>query len=204
MSSPSHNQHDPAESGFTLLEILVVTLVFGLLATALWEGISVGTHGWASQQKFYESSTELVDMETALRRVIARAEPTDNDLPPAFGGLTDRLRLISWLPENGGYKHDIEAGLGLNAQHQLILRWRPFRRARCATDDPAFHEEILARNVRAITFSYYGRKEEIHGWQESWNQPGLPFLVKLHVDFMRTDLNWPDIYIRPLMAGTES
>lgn len=198
-------KHDPeSDAGFTLLEMLVVTMVFGLLSVALWEGLSVGTRGWATQQKLYDHSAELEDMENALRRIIARAETSDTGQSPALTGTSDRLRLIFWLPEDGGYHHDIEAGLGLNAQHQLVLRWRAFRRARCPTDDISFHEEILLRNVRAISFQYYGRKGEVHGWQDIWRSPNLPLLVKIHFTFMTPDRVWPDISVRPLLSGGES
>jgi general secretion pathway protein J len=194
----------PAESGFTLLELLVVTVVFGLLTTALWEGLSIGTRGWSQGQRLYDSTAELQGMEDALRRVIARAEPSDSGLPPSFGGLPDRLRLIAWLPQDGGWHRDIEAGLGLNARHELVLRWRPFRRAACVGDDVSFREEVLAGNVRSVTFSYYGRKGDVHVWQDGWTAAALPLLVRVRIDFIDGARTWPTILVRPLLAGNDS
>lgn len=192
------------DDGFTLLEMLVVTVVFGLLSVALWEGLSVGTRGWTQERKHHDISVEMADLDSALRRIVARAELSDPDLPPALSGTEDRLRLISWLPENNGFQHDIEAGLGINGDHEFVLRWKGFQRAQCVDANPAFHEEVLARDIRAVSFSYYGRKGDVHGWQNSWTKPDLPLLIKIHIVFLNHNRSWPDIYIRPLLSGMES
>ncbi|WP_086642739.1 prepilin-type N-terminal cleavage/methylation domain-containing protein [Acetobacter sp. DsW_063] len=192
------------DAGFTLLEIIVVTLVFALLSTALWQGSAIGVRGWALEQKTFEHMSDLQSMEDALRRIVTRSELSDPGLPPAFTGVNDRLSLISWLPQQEGYAHEIEAGIGVDAKHRLVLRWRPYRRARCAGAEQAFHEEVLARDIQAISFSYYGRKESFHGWQSNWSRPELPLLVRIHIVTMTPGVQWPDMLIHPSLSGAES
>lgn len=192
------------DAGFTLLEIIVVTLVFALLSTALWQGSATGVRGWALEQKTFENMNELQGMEDTLRRIVSRAELSDPGLPPAFTGANDRLSLISWLPQQNGYADEIEAGVGVDAEHRLVLRWRPYRRARCGTAEQTFHEEILARNIQSITMSYYGRKDTYHGWRSDWSRPDLPLLIRIHIAPMAAGAQWPDILIRPNLATAES
>ncbi|WP_367161088.1 prepilin-type N-terminal cleavage/methylation domain-containing protein (plasmid) [Kozakia baliensis] len=192
------------DSGFTLLEILVVTIVFGLLSMALWEGIGVGTRGWSLEERRYTHEVEFQGLEDSLRRLIERAEIGDPGSEGALLGTTDRLRLVSWLPEHNGYEHEIEAGLGINARKDLVLRWRRYIRAECIGIDESFHEEVLAHHVRAMTFSYYGLQNGHHSWQSVWASPYLPLLIKIKLEFTSAQEEWPEILIRPVLSGAES
>ncbi len=192
------------DAGFTLLEILIVTMVFGLLSVTLWEGIGVGTRGWSLETRRYGQETELQELEDSLHRLIERAEISDPGNAAAFSGVSDRMRLIAWLPEEGGFSHEIEAGFGINARHDFILRWRPFRRAECPGEEAPFHEEILAHGVRAVSFSYYGMQNGHHLWQSAWTSHALPLLVRISFAFMTPQKDWPDIMIRPLRSGADA
>ncbi|MBV1836747.1 prepilin-type N-terminal cleavage/methylation domain-containing protein [Acetobacter estunensis] len=192
------------DEGFTLLEILVVTIVFGLLCVALWQGIGVGTRGWFMAERRYSADVAGEGIEDALRRLLERAEVPDNANTPTLSGQVDRLRVVSWLPEKEGYAHEVEAALGVNAQHELVLRWHPYRRADCPNEAEVPHEEVLAQGVRDLEFSYYGLSGGRHTWQSAWNSPHLPLLVRVHVGFVAAGKNWPTIMIRPLLSGAES
>lgn len=198
MRGPSH------DTGFTLLEILIVTLIAGLLTLTLRSGLSTVSQGWINQKKITSATEEMQSMETALRGLIARAETSDTDQPPSLSGKADRLRLITWLPAAQGYQHDIEAGLGVNASHQLVMRWRPFYRGTCRGDHMILHEEILAHDIRAVTFSYYGRDEEGEGWQSTWEKTTLPLLIRIHSVPDNAEHSWPDIDIHPLLSGSDT
>ncbi|NHO32816.1 prepilin-type N-terminal cleavage/methylation domain-containing protein [Acetobacter fallax] len=191
------------DAGFTLLEILVVTIVFGLLSVALWEGVGIGTRGWALEEHRYGRELEFQGLEDSLHRLIERAELSDPGNPGAFSGQADLLRLISWLPEGNGFDHEIEAGLGVSGRHELVLRWRHYRRAKCPGDDASFHEEVLAHGVRAASFSYYGMQNGRHVWQSVWSGQYLPLLVKIKIDFTASRDEWPEMLIRPLRSGAD-
>lgn len=192
------------DDGFTLLEILVVTVVFGLLSVALWEGIGVGTHGWSMAEHRHDDEISGQGIEDALRRLIERADVPDNGGAGKFSGQEDRLRVISWLPEKNGYEKEVEAAFGVGAHHELAVRWQPYRRAICAEQPDALHEEILARGVSSIEFSYYGLQGGRHVWQSVWNSPNLPLLVRVQVHFLAPGKSWPTMMIRPLLSGAET
>ncbi len=192
------------DDGFTLLEILVVTVVFGLLSVALWEGIGVGTHGWSMAEHRHDDEMAGQGIEDALRRLIERADIPDNGGAGRFSGQADRLRVIAWLPEKNGYEKEVEAAFGVDAHHELVVRWQPYRRANCPEQPEALHEEILARGISAIDFSYYGLQGGRHVWQSTWNSPYLPLLVRVQVHFLTAGRSWPTMMIRPLLSGAEA
>lgn len=189
------------DAGFTLLEIMVVLVVFGLLSLALWTGIGVGTRGWRSGEQLSVSVEQAQDTEDALRRMMTRADQGDEGGPAALSGGADRLKLVSWLAKGGGYTSEAEVGLGVNAEHNFVLRWRPYVHTRCLPPDEGYQEEVLMGGVKGVEFSYYGLGDGRPGWHHAWNTPRLPQLVRVHFAFMKSGQHWPDILIHPLLAG---
>ncbi|QDH25322.1 prepilin-type N-terminal cleavage/methylation domain-containing protein [Neokomagataea tanensis] len=196
MTEPAH-----PDSGFTLLEIMVVLVVFGLLSLALWTGIGVGTRGWRSGEQLSVSVQQAQDTEDVLRRVLTRADISDEGGAPSLTGEGDRLRAVSWLAQGGGYAHEAEIGLGVNAKKQLVLRWRTYVRTRCPRPDEAYQEEILISGLQGVDFSYFGMADGSMGWHKSWSSTSLPQLVRVHFHFIKAGQRWPDILIHPLLSG---
>ncbi len=192
---------DSGEDGFTLLEILVVTVVFGLLSVALWQGVGVGTRGWSQAERRYGDEVTFQGAEEALRRLIERAETPDGRGASLFSGDAERLGFVSWLPEQGGYGRQVQVGLGVDAGKRLVLRWRRFRRADCALQPEIPHEETLAHDVGRVEFSYYGVVEGHYVWQKTWESRGLPLLVRIRMERIDGGTLWPAILVRPLLAA---
>ncbi|GBR47140.1 general secretion pathway protein J [Neokomagataea tanensis NBRC 106556] len=189
------------DEGFTLLEIMVVLVVFGLLSLALWTGIGVGTRGWRSGEQLSVSVQQAQDTEDALRRILTRADQSDDGGPAAFSGGADRLKLVSWLSKGGGYAGEAELGLGVNAEHNFVLRWRSYVHTRCLPPDEGYQEEALMGGIKGVEFAYYGMADGHFGWHSAWNVPRLPQLVRVHFDFIKAGQRWPDILIHPILAG---
>lgn len=189
------------EDGFTLLEILVVTVVFGLLSVALWQGVGVGTRGWSQAERRYGDEATFQGTEESLRRLIERAEPPDARGASVFSGDAERLGFVSWLPEQGGYRKQVQVAFGVDADKRLVLRWRRFRRADCALQPEIPHEETLAHNVGRVEFSYYGVVEGHYVWQKTWESRALPLLVRIRLERVGGGDLWPAILVRPLLAA---
>ncbi|MEJ5142364.1 prepilin-type N-terminal cleavage/methylation domain-containing protein [Gluconobacter albidus] len=192
---------DSGEDGFTLLEILVVTVVFGLLSVALWQGVGVGTRGWSQAERRYGDEATFQGAEEALRRLIERAETPDGRGASLFSGDAERLGFVSWLPEQGGYGKQMQVAFGVDAGKRLVLRWRRFRRADCTLQPEIPHEETLARDVGRVEFSYYGVVEGHYVWQKTWESRGLPLLVRIRMERIDGGALWPAILVRPLLAA---
>jgi prepilin-type N-terminal cleavage/methylation domain-containing protein len=65
------------DAGFTLLEVLVTLVVFGILLEVLAQGLHVGLRGWTVAQEIGAGTATLETTDLALRELLERASPAD-------------------------------------------------------------------------------------------------------------------------------
>ena len=96
--------------GFTLVEVLVAVLAFGLLAAAAYTGLSRMADGAGRLDGRAEQLAELqravAALDQDLRQLVSRAAPgPDGALRPALAGAPDRWtghRSGRWVPDDRG------------------------------------------------------------------------------------------------------
>ncbi len=78
------------QSGFTLLEVLVVLLVLGLLILGINQGTRFGLQAWEIETRLVDDDADMDGVERVLRNIISEADPGDptgevaSGLIPAF------------------------------------------------------------------------------------------------------------------------
>jgi general secretion pathway protein J len=180
--------------GFTLLEILVALVVFGILMLGVTRGTQFGMAAWSRQTAMIAAATDIDSVDRALRRLIEQTDPGTAQAPLLMTGSADRVVFTSDLPLAAAAA-DRRADMMLRFDKgRLILRWTPHRHAQPIGGAPPPQEEILLTNLQGLTISYWPRPPG-SGWQAAWASPGLPELVRIHLALKgRT---WPDIIAAP-------
>lgn len=201
-----------AESGFTMVELLVALALLSLLSVGLFGGLSFGFHAWQHGGARTERSQHILTAQNFLRRIIADIYPQFVGEDPTRGhvdlagsamsleflasapialGHSGRLRYRLFVERHGGI-----ADLMMTATQELADS-----DARGATE-----RRTLLADVGALAFSYFGRTrgEKAAQWRDAWSgQTAPPQLVRIRVpsDDARA---WPDLVVALRVGVDES
>lgn len=194
------------EAGFTLLEILVALVVLGFLLAGLAQGVRFGLRAWDSQSRVLNSQSEADAVERVLRRMITLADPGRATIAARINGSRSTLSIVTSLaggrlPALG----EVDAAIGVDSAHRLVLRWTPYLNAVRLLPSPAPDQAVLLNGVDHLDIAYWGpdasRAEAARGWHSQWQGPELPELVRIQLVFPADDSrHWPPIIAAPMRA----
>jgi general secretion pathway protein J len=191
--------HGKRSNGFTLLELLVALTVLGFLLVGLAQGVHFGLLTWVTQVRLTSGNDELDTLDNTVRHVIEGADPGDDVDPAPFVGSGDSLNCITALPNAAGPSpsRHIRAVLMVDADHRLVLRWRPYLHATRLGSPVASTETELLRGVSRMELAFW---RPASGWVSAWRSPDLPTLVRVRLKFPADDSrHWPDIVAAPVL-----
>jgi general secretion pathway protein J len=186
------------QRGFTLLEVLVTLVAFGLLMVGLMQGGRFGLAAWRAQDSGAWRNADLEAADRILRLLITEAHPGTKDDPPAFVGLPGGIVLRTALPQmaDGASARGVDAALGIEAGRALVLRWSPH-----GAGGARVTQDTLLAGLDHIEFAYWRApsRSAPGGWQREWREAKLPALVKVRLEFPARDRrHWPDIVASPM------
>jgi general secretion pathway protein J len=191
-----------SSSGFTLLEILVALVVFGFLMIGLTEGMQFGLHARSVQTRAVDAVGALETTDRVLRTLIEQMDPGTDDHPATVTGSAHSLAFPTTLPngETGIDARLIDAALGVDGAHRLVLRWTPRAHAVRLGPPPVPVENVLLTGVDHVDFAYWviprGGGAQ---WVGSWSDTSLPVLVRMHIVFAKGDRrHWPVMIMAPM------
>ena len=185
--------------GFTLLEILVALVVLGFLVIGLTEGVHFGLRAWELQARMIGRRQDLDAVDRTLRRLVETMDPGTSADPLTLQGNPTSLAFTAELPMTSPLPiRRADVGLGVDAAHRLVLRWTPHLHAIRFGAAPAAQTSELLRGVDRLEVAYWGPAAG-GGWQNRWNQAGLPGLIRIRLIFIKGDpRHWPDIVAAPM------
>lgn len=187
------------EAGFTLLELLVALVIFGIMLASLTQGTRFGLTLFQRQQAVVSSTGNLSEIDHLMRRLIEEAEPGSQDDPRTLTGTHHGIALRSRIPTGIATSplnrlSDLRLSLEGN---QLVLTWLPHRHAIALTPAPPPQHATLMTEVSDLEISYFSMGQ----WHPSWAQDQLPELVRIHVvSTNEHNRHWPDIVISPMRS----
>jgi general secretion pathway protein J len=194
------------QSGFTLLEMVVVVTVLGFLMIGLTHGVRTGLALWEAQSRRVGDTAELDAAARILRSLLSGIAP-----PPSSGvaagaaggsqlkGTAASLAFVGDLPTGLGTTQRADITLELN-QGRLVLVWTPHRHE--SSTAPALQptKTELLGNVEHLDLAYWGTApsgQEV-GWQTAWDGPAIPELVRIRLVFGENDRRrFPDLIAAP-------
>ncbi len=204
--SETSSRHVASDSGFTLIELLVAMTLLGILMTALFGGLRLGTRVWEASERVLEDEGKAMAIRKFLHDRFEQALPiADNRHAAVFKGGPSTLRFVSTMPESVGFgPYVIELILapapGNADSADLKLRWRLAMNA--STDTDAISERVLLGDLGRAEFAYFGNKAGKDGksaWHREWAEAErLPELIRLDLEFAAGgDRHWPILVVAP-------
>jgi general secretion pathway protein J len=193
--------------GFTLVELLVATTLLALLSMVLFGGLRFGARAWEAGGESIERTSETEAAQEVLRRTLVESfafRGTGEGEQPAFSGQADRIAFVAPMPRHAGAAGPGRYAIWLDGSGNLSMAWEPRRPER--EIDAAFEGEpsVVLQHVAGLRFSYFGaeRTGQPAAWQDRWESPGLPLLIRIELGFEPSDRRrWPDLVIAPRLAG---
>lgn len=181
------------EAGFSLIEMMVATLIFGLVSAAgvtLLAGFQTGQRHMAAADRFLaDVQTVRALMKSDLENVIAR--PTRGALggtkATVFkGGLVGEENFLAFVRGNYlGAKVDPALPAIQRIEYQLkagSLVRRSYARPDITSDTPVF-EQILLGDITGLRIEFFHGNDRADTWDSNFlSVPRLPELVIFELD----------------------
>lgn len=176
-------QRQCRQAGFTLVEMMIALLIFGMLAAAGVALLSVSVRAQAATGAKLDDVAALNRMSSVMQGDLAQAvvRPTRNeagDLTPAFVGTAGEMTLV-----RGGWTN-LDAAPRASAQK---VRYRVaeggLQRITWPMLDggPALAPAVLLDHVASATLRYRFAGAWSERWEGALTQPPLPQVVELSV-----------------------
>ncbi len=184
------------DAGFTLLEMLVALVVFGLVMEGIAQTFKFGLIAWRQGPVRTVEPENLAALDAALERIIAQT------LPGTMAGRADQLAFTTTLPPGARLQGALaDAAIMATPDGTLILRYRLHPAGIPLQPLPPPRIETLAQGVTGLQAAYLTSKAGTPPvWTAKWQGNGLPLLVRLHIG-LADGRDWPDLIIAPVEAG---
>jgi general secretion pathway protein J len=191
------SSRDGAESGFTLLEIIVALVVLGVLLATLSQGVHFGFAAWGRQDQMLRTGEALEAADRTLRRLVEQAEPGTERSGTMLTGHAHAMAFTSTLPiGHDGAPSEADISLTVDHESRLILSWLPHLHARRLQPAPQPHVSVLLDHVAGLELNYWS--DATGRWSRDWRENALPDLVRIRITFPEHDpRHWPDIVAAP-------
>jgi general secretion pathway protein J len=190
------------QSGFTLLETLVVVVVLGFLMVGLTHGVRTGLSLWEAQTRRVGETAELDAAARILRTLMSgivlqpsAALSTAAAGQGEFKGTATSLSFVGDLPTGLGTTRHANITLELE-QEQLVLRWAPRRHELSEAPPPESVKTELVSHVKHLDLAYWGASspDQSPGWQAQWEGAAMPELIRIRLALAGNDRRrFPDL-----------
>ena len=190
----------PGQHGFTLLEVLIAVAIIGMVVVLCDQGIAYALRATSMQAEIKERHGDLGEVDLALRRVIAFADPGQYPEPATLRGEAGALSLVTELPmQADGDSTRVAATLSAAGGH-LLLTWRRLRHVQSYGGTPPLQTTVILDGVQRLELAYFARGGAT--WSSSWTSETLPALVRIQIVFDGPK-HWPPIVAAPVREALQ-
>jgi len=203
------------ESGFTLIEIIIVMTMLALLMTMVYGAINTSRKMSAKGIKRIDATNEVRVVQNLIRRQVSRILPMafkeeDNSFV-IFEGDEDHIMYVSPMPgylgKGGPHVQLIEI---VNAKGGRILQFSHWLLNDSLEEEDFEDSEqepvVLLENIRDAKFSFMKLDEEgePEDWENEWEEPeNTPLMVQLEVDMGdKALMPWPTMEVALMLDAT--
>ena len=194
-----------AQSGFTLLELLVAIMILTLIMTTALGAVRVGSRSFEAGVSRADETAEIRVIANVLRRQFRQLLPftrTENNHDfIAFEGSRQHVQFVAPAPDSAtgpGYLvYRLAAGSSPDA-NSLVLDFAPFDPGSDRFELPDNSgRELLAKGLR-VSFDYFGALQELDppDWHDEWlpDSARLPTIVRMRLT--TAGQQWPELLFR--------
>jgi len=197
-----NNNHKPYENGgFTLLEMLIAMALMGLVATALYSSMYIGTKAGQSCSAAVRPYRRLNPALEFIRKDLACSLPPDGILSAQFQG-TDQLGpagddadsilfyCSTYIPSEDEIAGDVvkteyvlEDRQGWD--EQVLVRRRTTNLLSPTTSEA--EEEVICRGIHSLDIKYYDGYDWLDCWDSTTHNNALPLAVEVTITLVDTE-----------------
>lgn len=200
-----------SQHGLTLIELLISLVIISIVITLCANGFTFGTRVWAKVDMHQEHLDEVATAQRFLRKVLSEAVfyPIEEDQTrnKYFTGDADKMIFLAPAPQYGLddylYIYEIFKQKEKGA-YNLSIRYLPANSYFSGKARVADRDVKLIKNVKKITFQYYGLSQKIgaYSWYSKWqNQTSLPSRVSIEVESFEGSATWPLLIAETKFGG---
>ncbi len=199
-------------SGFTLIEVLMVMTLLGVMMVLLFGSLKICADSWHKGENKIAQVNEVAVVYNFFQQHLAVAKPLLNDFKKsdlqaklAFQGKKQSLQFVSSFPASVG-----KLGLQLfsisldkedNDKQVIKVTIKPFFPMENEDSDVHKEEVVLLNGVSDFSISYFGTDDGMDNdvnnasWRDEWlDKNAQPRLVKIAIK-LDNDTFWPDMLI---------
>lgn len=194
-----------AQSGFTLLELLVAIMILTLIMTAAMGAIRMGSRSFEAGVMRADETAKIRLVENVLRRQFRQLLPItwieNNRDFIAFEGNRRQVQFVAPAPDSSTGPGYLVYRLSSDPSQEpssLVLEFAPFDPGADRFGMPGNRgREILAEGLR-VSFDYFGTLEEQGppDWHDQWSadSASLPSIVRMRLTTRGQP--WPELLFR--------
>jgi general secretion pathway protein J len=179
-------RHHDAMRGFTLLEILIVLLIFGLILVGLTSGVRFADRSWATQQLGINRTEDSDAVRNTIREIIESGR--------GFAGSAGVLNVEGPLPRALGRAGVFDITIK-TVSEQLVLSWQPHVR----NPDPSdAGQATLLTGISGFSVAYFvmGDRGAAGAWGGNPPSAKPPGLVRIALDLGKNRF-WSPLVVAP-------
>lgn len=201
--------------GFTLIEVMLATVLLAALLAAAFGGIRSAVKGMEAGEALIDRTNRMRVAQEFVRHQVSRILPlafgkeegTGSNL--LFEGDSDSMRYVAPMPgylSNGGpYVQQLElvntrSGKQLLFRHAMLNGF-DLKKLRRKDDDAV----ILIDQIESGRFEYRKLDEEgkLDDWTDDWDEPGsTPVMVRIQLKMLPQALvDWPDLEVALVLGA---
>ena len=204
-----------SQTGFTLLEIIVVLTMLSLIMVMVYEGIQISRKMSEKGIKRIDATNEIRVVQELVRRQLSRILPMafkeDDGTFVIFEGDAEHIMYVSPMPGylgNGGpHVQLIEI---VNAKGGKILQFSHWLLNDSLEEDSFESSDqepvILLENMQNAEFSFVKLNEEgeLGEWETEWEEKAnTPLMIRLDIEMEENALmQWPEMKVALMLDAT--
>ncbi len=181
-----------AQSGFTLVELVIALALLGAMMVLLYGGLSYALRSWDAGEVAGRREIDRRIGANFLRRELTELFPMrwkdPMSLKYAFDGQPQQFRFVSSRPPEvamGGLSLvslAVESGSG-RSRNLVMRRAMPDDAAKDFGPLEKGQATVLLEDVDSVSFSYFGAENDFVDphWADSWTTARIPQLVRMTV-----------------------
>lgn len=180
------------QSGFTLLELIIVIAIFSLIVLMLTNGQRFALRAWEAQERRIQAQADVGAIQNALRQLLSSGRQ--------FEGDRGTLHWVGPLPRALDRAGLFDIDMILDEQ-RLLLEWKPHFAGPSAK--PEWQRATLASDVTGFEIAYYQAGGSTPGgWAETVMKDKKPALIRISAALAQG--RWPPLTIAPMLEPPPS
>lgn len=191
MTMRPHSQRRSGEAGFTLLEMVLALVIFGMIAAIVYSAFYFGHRAVTSGERAADENQRMRLAEEMMGRQVRSAvyyhAKYDEEDIPFFLGAADGMSFVTSAPQTRG-----GTGLVVVTYHlvdgKLVVEERANFTPLDLYDPPRdahVDSAVLLEGFSSFRFEYLPREERDLGWADKWDardEDILPAVVRVTVE----------------------